>query len=125
MVQIGIDHLIQYFMGKGTLDKIFQHNIQSDLENIQRQRLYHVLGRVPLMIDGSHCKKYPSCINMKPLLVQFEPISPHLLLVFTWVYKTLGNGLDLSIRHTYKQKIISVRCSLVQSSHYYKIIQGS
>lgn len=41
--------------------------------------------------------------------MKFVPISPHLLLVvFTWVYRMIGNGLDFRDRHPYQQKIYSV-----------------
>lgn len=42
---------------------------------------YHLHGVVVPGIDGCHCKKMLSYIKMKPLLVQFVPLAPHVLYV--------------------------------------------
>lgn len=74
------DHPIQPFVGKGA-HEIICRPVQPHLGNLQLQGLYHVPGKVITVHDCSHCKKFISYVEMKPLLVKLVPVAPCLLQV--------------------------------------------
>lgn len=67
------------FHGKGSLEDLILHSVYFHLQNLQGWGLYHDPGEVALVIHCSQCKKFLSCIEMKPPLKQLLPVGPCLI----------------------------------------------